>query len=165
MDSNLHAYHIYRITEFNYSFTTEAGIEYECSFKSYEEYFRNYPAIASKVFALDLYLINSKQKPSPGTDKRIADTIITIVGDFLNSMVNAVVYVCDTSDGRSRSRARKFKSWFKYYEHPSRQIIQLSTDMEGGGITLYTALLVHKKNKLKIQFINAYVELTDVEQK
>jgi hypothetical protein len=165
MDSNLHVYHIYRISEFNYSFTTEAGIEYECSFTSYKEYFGKYPAIASKVFALDLYLINSKQKPSPGTDRRIADTVVTIVGDFLNSMINAVVYVCDASDGRSRSRARKFKSWFKYYEHPSSQIIQLSTDMDGGGLTLYTALLVHKKNKLKNQFIEAYIELTDDDEK
>ena len=35
--------------------------------------------------------------------------------------------------------------------------------MEAGGIKIYTALLVHKKNKLKKKFVEAYMELTDVD--
>ena len=77
------------------------------------------------------------------------------------SKINAVVYICDPNDGKGFVRARKFKTWFNYYEHPSHQILQLNTDLEAGGIKLYTALLVHKKNKLKKQFIEAYLELTD----
>jgi hypothetical protein len=163
MDSNLHAYHIYRISEYYYSFTTSAGVEYECSFTSFEEYFKSYPAIASKVFALDLYRKNPKQKQS-GVDHRIAETVVKIVGDFLNSQINAVVYVCDPTDGKGPVRSRLFKSWFNYYEHPSHQIIQVSANFDAGGITLYTTLLVHKKNKLKIQFIEAYDELTGIDE-
>jgi Family of unknown function (DUF6169) len=165
MASRLRPYPIQKIDEFTYGFVTSKGIEYYCSFLSYADYFSNRPEIAPYFFSFNLELKVKKTKLPSGTDKQIADTVITIVGDFLNSKINAVVYVCDASDGRSHSRARKFKSWFKYYEHPSSQIIQLSTDMEGGSITLYTALLVHKKNKLKTQFIEAYIELTDDDEK
>ena len=105
-------------------------------------------------------LINSSQK-TIGTDKLIALTVIKIVGDFLNSKINAVVYICDPSDGKGLVRARKFKSWFDYVTHPSHQIIEVSTGFNAGGIRLYTVLLVHKKNKLKKQFIRAYIELTN----
>ena len=144
----------------NYSFITDAGVEYVCYFSPYGEYFKNYPELASKIFDFNLAHKNKKTK-NTGVDKRIADTVITIVGDFLNSKINAVVYVCDPTDGKGFVRARKFKTWFNYYEHPSHQIVQLNVDLKAGGITLYTGLLVHRKNKLRNQFIKAYLELTD----
>ena len=158
----MHAYLIYRINELYYSFVTDSGAEYECSFQSYAEYFYEYPDIASKVFSLNLSLIKSSK--AKAVDKRIALTVIKIVGDFLNSKINAVVYVCDPSDGKGMVRARKFKSWFAYFEHPSHDIIQVNADLEAGGIKLYTALLVHRKNKFKKQFVEAYLELTDYDE-
>jgi hypothetical protein len=131
-----------------------------CYFSPYGIYFRNYPELAPKIFDFNLELKDKKAKTT-GTDKRIADTVITIVGDFLNSKINAVVYVCDPTDGKGYIRARKFKTWFNYYEHSSYQILQLNADLKAGGITLYTGLLVHRKNKLRNQFIQAYLELTD----
>lgn len=147
-----------------YSFVTDSGIEYICYFSTYAEYFKSYPAVvSSKFFAFNLELVDKKKKMS-GTDKRIADTLITIVGDFLNSKINAVVYVCDNSDGREAVRARKFLSWFRYFEHPSHKIIKVSGDFDAGGIILYTALLVHKGNKLKKELIQAYLELIDSDE-
>jgi hypothetical protein len=146
-----------------YSFVTEAGIEYLCYFTPYAEYFKSYPAvIASKFFAFNLELADKKKKAT-GTDKRIADTVVTIVGDFLNSKINVVVYICDPSDGKEAARARKFLSWYRYYEHPSHKIIKVSGDLDAGGITLYTALLVHKNNKLKNELVQAYLDLIDYE--
>lgn len=161
MALNLHAYHIYRLSELYYSFTTDHGLEYKCSFTSSEEYFKDYPSIASKIFSFELVLVKKPKDKKFPTDPRIADTVITIVGNFLNSKINAVVYICDTSDGRSAARARKFNSWFAYEEHPSHQIIKVSTDFDGGGLMLYTALLVHRKNKRKNEFVQAYLELMD----
>lgn len=162
MATNLQPYKYITHKPDYYSFITEAGHEYVCYFSPYGEYFEKYPELASKIFDFNLVLKNKKVK-SIGVDKRIADTVITIVGDFLNSKINAVVYVCDPSDGKGAARARKFKSWFSYYEHPSFQILQLNTEMQVGGTRIFTALLVHRKNKLKKKFIDAYIELTDVD--
>jgi hypothetical protein len=163
MDSNLQPYHLLRIDDLTYSFTTDNGIEYKCTFLSFAEYFVQYPAIADKVFSFNLE-IASKLSKQKGVDNRIAATVINIVGDFLMSKINAVVYVCDPSDGKAHVRSRKFKSWFDYFEHSSHQIIQVNADFEAGGITLYTALLVHRKNKLKKQLLEAYLDLTDYDE-
>jgi Family of unknown function (DUF6169) len=162
MDSNLRPYRLLRINDLTYSFTTDSGDKYKCSFLSYADYFANYPEIASNVFSFNL-VSASKSLKHKGIDKKIAVTVVHIVAGFLISRINAVVYVCDPSDDKAAARARKFKSWFKYYEHPSHQILQLNTDMEAGGVKIYTALLVHKKNKLKKKFVEAYMELTDVD--
>lgn len=161
MDLNLPAYRLLQIDDFTYRFITDIGIEYKCSFLSYAEYFVKYPEIADKVFSFNLE-ITSKSPKQRGVDERIAVTVVNVVGDFLMSKINAVVYVCDPADGKAIIRSRKFKSWFNYYEHYSHQIIQINGDFEAGGIKLYTALLVHRKNKLRKQLVEAYIDLTDL---
>lgn len=165
MALNLQPYQIQKIDDQTYEFNTSADIEYLCSFLSYTEYFPSRPDIASYFFSFNLELKDKKAKLARGTDKRIADTVITIVGDFLESKINAVVYVCDNSDGREVARSRKFLSWFNYYEHPSSKIIQVSNDFQAGGLHIYTCLLVHKKNKHLSEMILAYLELTREEDK
>ena len=165
MALSLQPYLIQKIDDQTYEFNTENGLEYLCSFLSFSEYFAIRPDIAPYFFSFNLELKDKKAKLPHGIDKRIADTVITIVGDFLNSQINAVVYVCDNSDGREAARSRKFLSWFDYYEHPSSKIIQVSNNFEAGGLFIYTTLLVHKKNKRIKDIILAYLDLTKEEEK
>jgi Family of unknown function (DUF6169) len=160
MDLNSQPYRLLRINDLTYSFTTDTGVIYECSFVSYAEYFFEFPEIASKVFAFNIDRKASTLKPR-GKDQRIANTVVKIVGDFLVSQINAVVYVCDPSDGKGAARAKTFKSWFNYYEHDSYQIQQVNACLEVGNEKLHTALLVHRKNKLKNKFVEAYLNLSD----
>jgi Family of unknown function (DUF6169) len=164
MDSNLRPYHLLRINPLTYSFTTDNGIEYYCSFVSYAEYFPGHPGVAPHIFAFNLELKDKKAK-TKGIDKRIADTVITIAGNFLEARNNAMVYVCDNSDGREAARFRKFKSWFDYYDHPSHQITQITNSFEVGGMTIHSAMLIHHKNKRRQKFLNAYFSLVDEEEK
>ncbi len=157
----LHAYNFYRIDDLTFLFTTNAGDEYQCYFISYAEYFVSHPDIAPNFFSFNLTLVSNEGKQvRKGTDKRISDTVITIVGDFLDSQTNAVVYVCDNSDGKQAARSRKFLSWFDYYDHPSSKIIQVTSNFTVGGLFIYSSLLVHKKNKRFTDLILAYLELT-----
>ena len=165
MALSLQPYPIRKIDDQTYEFNTENDIDYLCSFLSFSEYFANRPDIAPYFFSFNLGLKEKNAKLPRGTDKRIADTVITIVGDFLNSKINAVVYVCDNSDGREAARSRKFLSWFDYYEHPSTKIIQVSNNFIAGGLFIYTTLLVHKKNKRIKDIILAFLDLTEDEEK
>ena len=165
MALSLQPYLIQKIDDQTYEFNTANGIEYLCSFLSFSEYFSNRPDIAPYFFSFNLELKDKNAKLPHGIDKRIADTIIIIVGDFLNAQINAVVYVCDNSDGREAARSRKFLSWFDYYEHPSTKIIQVSNNFDAGGLFIYTTLLVHKKNKRIKDIILAYLDLTKEEEK
>jgi hypothetical protein len=161
----LQPYPIQKIDELTYAFITQNDIEYRCAFLSYAEYFKNHPDISPYFFSFNLELRNSHAKLPRGVDKRIADTVVTIVGNFLASKTNAVVYVCDNSDGKEAARSRKFLSWFDYYEHSSANIIQVSNNFKIGDLFIYSCLLVHKKNKLMSKMILAYLELTKEEDK
>jgi Family of unknown function (DUF6169) len=160
MDSNSQPYRLSKINDLTYGFTTDAGVIYQCSFISYAEYFFEFPEIASKVYAFNIDKKNTALK-TRGIDPRIADTVVKIVGDFLVSQINAVVYVCDPSDGKGNARFKKFKSWFEYYTHDSAQIVQISDFLETDSGSLHAVLLVHKKNKLRDQFVKAFFDLND----
>ena len=124
------------------------------------------PDIAPNFFSFNLKLISNEGNPvRKGTDKRIADTVITIVGNFLSTQINAVVYVCDNFDGREAARSRKFLSWFDYYDHPSSKIVKVTSNFTVGGLFIYSSLLIHKKNKRLNEMIFAYLELTKDDDK
>ncbi len=166
MGLNLHAYNFFRFDDVTFLFTTDAGDEYQCYFISYADYFASQPDLAPNFFSFNLKLISNDGKPiRKGTDKRIADTVITIVGDFINSKSNAVVYVCDNSDGKEGARARKFLSWFDYYDYPSSKIVQVTSNFKVGGLFIYSSLIIHKKNKRFTDMILAYLELTKNDEK
>jgi hypothetical protein len=162
MDTSSQPYKYFSHKPDHYTFTTDRGAEYECYFISAVNYFASYPDIAEKVFMFNIDLVS---KPvMKGIDYRIQFTVVDIVANFLASRINAVVYVCDPSEGRDGARFKKFKSWYFFAEHPSHQIQQVVSDVDAGGITLHTALLVHKKNPQKQRFVDAYFALTQGEK-
>lgn len=166
MAINLHAYNFYQFDDLTFLFTTQAADEYQCYFLSYADYFASHPDIAPNFFSFNLKLISNEGVPiRKGTDKRVADTVITIVGDFLSSKSNAVVYVCDNSDGKEIARSRKFLSWFDFYDHPSSKIIQVTSNFTVGRLFIYSSLLVHKNNKRFKDMVLAYLDLTKDDDK
>jgi hypothetical protein len=126
MDTNSQPYKYSSHKPDYYTFITDRGAEYECYFVSASNFFSAYPDIAPRVFMFNLDLVS--EPVMKGIDYRIQFTVVDIVAHFLQSKVNAVVYVCDPSDGRDGSRFKKLKSWYFYAEHPSSQIQQIVSD-------------------------------------
>ena len=95
-----------------YFFITENGDEYAIYFHETNGYFSELSYVnAVKLFGFDL---TSKTSEMP-FDKRISDTIITSIFDFLKDDKNILVYVCSQSDSRQRHRNRLFDQWFREY--------------------------------------------------
>lgn len=163
MDSNLRPYLIRKISKHTYHFRTEHGDDYKCFFISAAEYFNKYADLSKKTFSFDLEL----QAPFPknkGVDKRIAATVVKIIVDFLLLKINAVVYICNPGENKGEARARKFKSWYNNFQNYSNTILHFTQDAEAGGIRLFTALLIHKDNKLRDRFIEAYLDFVKDEE-
>ena len=94
------------IIQHNYfEFITTAGIKYACYFLSYAEYFKKYKEVAENIFSFNVEILEHKRKKI-FTDERTGFTIVEIVKQFLESLENAVVYVCDTSGGQELLRKR-----------------------------------------------------------
>ena len=139
---------------------TDKEIEYVCFFALFDYFFKDYPTIASKVFAFNIELLNKEDiEKQKGTDKRLALTVVSLIKEFLSSKINAVVYVCDNTDERHAVRYRKFTSWFDSPDE--NDFIQVTGYLNAYGTEYYSALLLHKDNKLKNSFIRAFQELNN----
>ncbi|MBL7727097.1 MAG: hypothetical protein JNM68_05410, partial [Dinghuibacter sp.] len=133
MASDLHPYPLQQIDELTYLFVTDSGDEYKCYFISYGNYFADYPDIVSKIFGFNVAVVNPPNR-NYGNDVRLAYTVIKIVASFLQSKINAVVYVCDPANEKGAARARKFNNWYHRFEQYARFVIQLTADVDAGGI-------------------------------
>ena len=163
MDSNLRSYPIRKTGKYTFNFETDQGDEYNCSFEASDDHFGKYPELSGKIFYFDLELESVFPK-NKGIDKRIAATVSKIILHFLLSGTNAVIYICDPSEHRGEARARKFKSWYNEFKKYSGSILHYTHNAEAGGIRLFTALLIHRDNKLKERFIQAYLDFARSEE-
>lgn len=90
-------------------------------------------------------VVENPTEKSPGTDPTIAATLAAIIRDFYRRKSLAItIYICDSRDGRQKSRERKFASWFQTY-NPGTMVrfaymIQDNTDGQEYYITLITSL-------------------------
>lgn len=144
-----------------YKFTTTAGITYACYFVSSSEYFKDYKDIADSIFNFNLELLDKKLRIA-SVDERISRTVIEIIKNFLEGAEDAVIYVCDSSDGKELLRKRKFDQWFKKYDDGS--VIKIAGHVSLPDIDIYNALLIHKDNPRKNIFIEAFAGLNGVDE-
>ncbi len=150
------------IVKHNYfEFTTVAGIKYACYFLSYAEYFKAYKEVAGNIYSYNIEVIESKKK-SVTVDERTGFTIVEIVKKFLEGLENAVVYVCDTSDGRELLRKKKFDLWFRKYDDGT--IIKVDGHIAVPNFNIYNAILIHKDNPKKNRFIEVFNDLNATDE-
>lgn len=94
-------------------FTTVYGVTYFVSFLKMEignEYFEN-------LYAVDFGRIGDAKKPNDGL---IEYTIKQVILDFFSMEPKCLIhYVCNSMDGRHRSRSRLFSNWFLYSQERS----------------------------------------------
>lgn len=145
-----------------FEFTTANGTAYLCYFLSYSEYFKNYKEIADNIYSFNVEVLKGRNT-GISSDEKIGRTIIEIVKAFLSGLENAVVYVCDTSDGKELLRKRKFDQWFKKYDDGT--IIKVDGHIAVPNFNIYNAILIHKENQKKNRFIEAFNDLNKTDTK
>ena len=145
-----------------FEFRTAAGIVYACYFLSYAEFFKEYKEIAGSIYSFNVEVIKGR-KTGISADQRIGLTIIEIVKAFLSWLENAVVYVCDMSDGSELLRKRKFDQWFRKYDDGT--IIKIDGHIAVPNFNIYNAILIHKENPKKNRFIEAFSDLNETGNK
>jgi hypothetical protein len=154
----LQPYKIIVVRDNYFEFKTANGAVYLCYFLSYSEYFKNYKEIAGNIFSFNVDIVQGS-KTGISSDERIGRTIIEIVKGFLAGLENAVVYVCDTSDGKELLRKRKFDQWFRKYDDGT--IIKVNGHIAIPNFNIYNAILIHKENQKKNRFIEAFNDLNE----
>ena len=89
-----------------YQFFTDGGVHYSVGFIEDD-------ALLSKD-AYQLIIANLNNHKSP-RDRKVRDTIVSIVDEFFRMNNAALLYLCATGDNKQRMRSRLFEYWFSTY--------------------------------------------------
>ena len=128
-----------------YEFTTDIGITYEVRFKPTPYIISEEWVFHKDVYELVIDLVDNPTGKQPPLDLVVPATLAAIIRDFYKRTSLAItIYICDSSDGRQKSRERKFASWFQTY-NPGTMVrfdymIHDLTDGQAYYITLITSL-------------------------
>ncbi len=95
-----------------YIFSTQGEVKYEIKFVPSTDYFSGYDALEVEVFEMVIAVADNPGGGRLPADDRTAPTIFTIFEHFFLPHRHALIFICDSSDGRERARFRKFGWWF-----------------------------------------------------
>jgi len=79
-----------------------------------------------------------KEEGNAPYDKRVKDTIVTVLADFFDSENYILGYTCDVTDGREMARKRLFDRWFEQANNGSLRKIDFQMD------NIYVSLIVNR---------------------
>lgn len=95
----------------SYDFVTHCGVQISIAFEN--------DFLIQTDVSYQLIIGNSNQKKSP-RDHKLQLTILTIIEEFFRKNQAAMLYICETGDGKQQMRNRLFKYWFDSYEFNSK---------------------------------------------
>lgn len=108
MSGSLHPYSFWE-EDGKYIFDTTSGARYVA-------YFLDLTSFADHLFTFNFDRVREKQRKI--VDSQVFDTICVILEGFFTKHRNALLLVCDSTDGREAARMRLFNSWFHRISPP-----------------------------------------------
>lgn len=105
----------------------------------------------------EFVIINVNRKRSP-RDPKLKDTIIAIVTDFFKSSETAMLYICDTGDGRQAMRNRLFRYWTG--DNPDSRYLAIvsGTVVDEEGVRNYATLIIRLDHPMRDEAIREFNE-------
>ena len=143
----------YKVIEenpFDYSFVSRDGINYHLYFTPISSI---YPDLVNTYsFSIEREGTN----PHP-IDLRIAATVVNILRRFFETIENAMIMVCDSTDGKQHKRRNLFDHWFRYYNDGT--LTSINAEVGEGDYELLLSIYFRKDNPYKQQLIKAFGDL------
>lgn len=104
---------------------------------------------------------NANHKKSP-RDRKLQITILTIIEEFFRKNQAAMLYICETGDGKQQQRSRLFNYWFDAYEYNSRFSMHTTCIVDEDGIENFAALILRNDNPHFVEIVTEFAETTQV---
>ena len=74
------------------------------------------------------------------------DTVMLIIKNFFNMNEAALLYICESGDGKQYMRSRLFEYWFSSYQMKDKFILMPVSIEDMEGIENFAALIIRKDN-------------------
>ena len=149
MDSRLPSpYKIEELEPLDYSFVNKDGIKYRAFFL---------PMVYPDMDNTFSFSIEREGTAPHGIDRRIAATVISILRRFFEKVENAMIMVCDNTDGKQGKRRVLFNRWFDLYNDGT--LSSRNVDVREGFYELMVSIYYKHDNPNKQKLIRAFNEL------
>ena len=143
-------YEYRKIDELNYVFVNRDGIRYHLYFTPISSI---YPDLLN-TFSFSIEREGTKPHP---IDLRIAATVVYILRRFFETVENAMIMVCDSTDGKQHKRRNLFDRWFQLYNDGT--LATVNAEVGQGEYELLLSIYFRKDNPNKQQLIKAFGDL------
>lgn len=74
------------------------------------------------------------------------DTVMLIIENFFNMNEAALLYICESGDGKQHMRSHLFEYWFSSYQMKDKFILMPVSIEDMEGIENFAALIIRKDN-------------------
>ncbi|MBO7099563.1 MAG: hypothetical protein J6W21_06840 [Bacteroidaceae bacterium] len=105
--------------------------------------------------AYHLIIVNVDNRPSPN-DRKVKDTVLSVVAEFFEKNNTTLLYICDTGDGKQRLRSRLFEQWFAAYDRKALYTSVTSSIVDEDGVTNYATIIVRNDNPRLVEIITEF---------
>ena len=143
-------YEYRKIDELNYEFVNRDSIRYHLYFTPISSIYPDF--VNTYSFSIEREGTN----PHP-IDLRIAATVVYILRRFFETIENAMIMVCDSTDGKQHKRRNLFDHWFRYYNDGT--LTTINAEVGEGDYELLLSIYFRKDNPYKQQLIKAFGDL------
>ena len=148
--SSQNPYKVIEGNPFDYTFVNRDGINYHLYFTPISSI---YPDLVNTYsFSIEREGTN----PHP-LDLRIAATVVEVLRRFFQNVENAMIMVCDSTDGKQFKRRNLFERWFHYYNDGT--LLAVNAEVGEGDYELLLTIYIKKDNPYKQQLIKAFGDL------
>ncbi|MBC8154881.1 MAG: hypothetical protein H7Z72_18445 [Bacteroidetes bacterium] len=151
--------------DFNsYYFTTVDNLTYEIKFVPSSDFFDAYPDLGVDVFEM---VISVADNPTGGrlkADSSVAPTIFAIFEAFFLPHQHAIVFICDSSDGRQLVRHRKFGAWFYNKTATNDLIAKIDRKITDGDQIIMLSLLMNRLHPQLRRIVDMFMFLGEEEK-
>ena len=121
----------------DYRFVTDGGIVYSVGFEE--------DSILQSGESYQFIIINLTNKKSP-RDTKLRETVMELIYAFFDSNNSALLYICETGDGKQGMRSRLFQYWYETASNKSHYIYITASLTDSDGIINHAALVLRTDN-------------------
>lgn len=100
-------------------------------------------------------IINVNNVPSP-RDMKMRDTVMLIIENFFDMNQSALLYICESGDGRQQMRSRLFEFWFSTYRLKDEFLLMPVSIEDMEGTENFAALIIRKDNPRFIDVVSEF---------
>ena len=148
--SSLNHFEISEDSPLDYTFVNRDGIVYHATFFSVSMLYPEF----KDTFA---FSIEPEDKKAHPIDVRISNTIAEILRRFFNKKENAMIMVCDSSDGKEHKRRMLFDRWYDKFSNNEIAKYDASAPLEE--YQLLFSLYLRKDNPNRSILLKAFNDI------